>query len=188
MKEHRNTPSLAPRKPPESLGKAPRCRPHRASRPQLLTRDQLDGRTSAAKVFDRLVTAIEADLGGADQLSAIERNLVQAFAGAAVTLHHLNAQLMAGHEINLAQHAQAVSAMVRVASRLGLQRRQKDVGGLTLGDLLRADIEERQRAADAEEAAEQDRRTARVKKAELKKSRGATACSCVQKPPSTQVR
>jgi len=156
MKEHRNTPSLAPRKPPESLGKAPRCRPHRASRPQLLTRDQLDGRTSAAKVFDRLVTAIEADLGGADQLSAIERNLVQAFAGATVTLHHLNARLMAGEEINLAQHAQAVSAMVRVASRLGLQRRQKNVGGLTLGDLLRADIEERQRAADAEEAAEDD--------------------------------
>jgi hypothetical protein len=45
------------------------------------------------------VTAIEADLGGADQLSAIERNLVQAFAGAAVTLHHLNARLMAGEEI-----------------------------------------------------------------------------------------
>ena len=102
------------------------------------------------------MTAIEADLGGADQLSAIERNLIQAFAGAAVTLHHLNARLMAGEEINLAQHAQAVSAMVRVASRLGLQRRQKDVGGLTLGDLLRADIEERQRAADAEEAAEDD--------------------------------
>jgi len=34
---------------------------------------------------------------------------------------------MAGEEINLARHAQAVSAMVRVASRLGLQRRQKEI-------------------------------------------------------------
>src|SRR5262249_24545049 len=109
-----------------------------------------------AKLLDGLPAAIEADLGGADQLSAIERNLIQAFAGAAVTLHHLNARLMAGEEINLAQHAQAVTAMVRVASRLGLQRRQKDVGGLALGGLLKADIEDGQRAADAEEAAEDD--------------------------------
>ena len=156
MKEHRNTPSLPPGKPPESPRKAPRRRRHRATRPRLLTREQLDGRTSAAKVFDRTVSAIEADLGGTDQLSTIERALIQAFAGASVTLHHLNARLMAGEEVNLAQHAQAVSAMVRVASRLGLQRRQKDVGGLTLGDLLRADIEERQRAANAEEAVEDD--------------------------------
>jgi hypothetical protein len=99
------------------------------------------------------VTAIEADLGGADQLSAIERNLVQAFAGAAVTLHHLNAQLMAGHEINLAQHAQAVSAMVRVASRLGLQRRQKDIGP-SLADIIAQD--EAEEAARAAEAGEQD--------------------------------
>jgi hypothetical protein len=156
MKEHLNTPSLPTACPAESPEKAPRRRPHRASRQRLLTRDQLDGRTSAAKLFDRLVVAIEADLGGHDQLSTIECALVEAFAGAAVTLHNLNTRLALGEEINLAQHAQAVSAMVRVASRLGLQRRQKVVGELTLGDLLRADIEERQRAADAEDAAEDD--------------------------------
>jgi hypothetical protein len=93
----------------------------------LLTRTQLDGRTNAARLLDRLVAAIEVDLGGADQLSTIERTLVEAYAGAAVTLQHLNTQLALGQEINLAQHAQAVTAMVRVASRLGLQRRQKDL-------------------------------------------------------------
>ena len=114
IKSHRNTPSL----PRIARRKAPRCRPHRSTRQRLLTRNQLDGRTSAAKLFDRLVAAIEVDLGGHDQLSTIERALVEAFAGAAVTLHHLNTRLALG----------AVSAMVRVASRLGLQRRQKDVG------------------------------------------------------------
>jgi hypothetical protein len=98
------------------------------TRPQLLTRDQLDGRTNAARFFDRLVADIESDLGGADQLSTIERSLIEGFAGAAVTLQHLNTQLALGQEIDLSQHAQAVSAMVRVASRLGLQRRQRDVG------------------------------------------------------------
>jgi hypothetical protein len=103
-----------------------------------LTRAQLDGRTNAAKVFDRLVVDIEGDLGGRDQLSTIERALVEAFAGACVTLHHLNTKLALGEEIDLSQHAQAVSAMVRVASRLGLERRQRDVGP-DLADLIRAD-------------------------------------------------
>jgi hypothetical protein len=111
-------------------------RPHRATRPQLLTRDQLDGRSNAAKAFDRLVADIEADLGGHDQLSTIERALVEAFAGACVTLQHLNTQLALGQSIDLAQHAQAVSAMVRVASRLGLQRRTRDVSP-SLNDILR---------------------------------------------------
>src|SRR6516165_11441939 len=129
-----------------------RSRRRKPDLPRVLRKGHLDGRTSAAKLFDQLTGAIEADLGGADQLSAIERNLVQAFAGAAVTLHHLNARLMAGHEINLAQHAQAVTAMVRVASRLGLQRRQKDIGP-SLADIIAQDeAEEAARAAkDAEE-------------------------------------
>jgi len=50
---------------------------------------QFDGRTSAAKAFDRLVADIESDLGGSDRLSAVERALVEGFAGA-LTLQHLN--------------------------------------------------------------------------------------------------
>ena len=55
-----------------------------------------------------------------------------------ITLHHLNTRLALGEEIDLGQHAQAVSAMVRIASRLGLQRRAKDVGP-TLADVIRED-------------------------------------------------
>jgi hypothetical protein len=119
---------------------------HARTRPQLLTRDQLDGRTGAAKFFDRMCVDIEADLGGHDQLSTIERALVEAFAGAAITLQNLNTRLALGQEIDLSQHAQAVSAMVRVASRLGLQRRTKDIGLL--------DPLEYARQVDAQEAAE----------------------------------
>jgi exonuclease I len=68
-------------------------------------------------------------------LSAIEVALVEAFAGAAVTLQHLNTQLALGQEIDLSQHAQAVSAMVRVAAKLGLQRRARNVTP-TLSDYL----------------------------------------------------
>jgi hypothetical protein len=127
MDTRQNTAELPTVRLPVAVSKPIRRRSKRATRPQLLTRDQLDGRTNAAKVFDRLVADIESDLGGSDRLSTIERSLIEGFAGAAVTLQHLNTQLALGQEIDLSQHAQAVSAMVRVASRLGLQRRARDV-------------------------------------------------------------
>jgi hypothetical protein len=88
-----NTQQLPSDRQPESRAKPVRRRSHKATRPQLLTRDQLDGRTNAAKLFDRLVADIESDLGGRDQLSTIECALVEGFAGAALTLHDLNTRL-----------------------------------------------------------------------------------------------
>ena len=111
-------------------------RRHRAVRPQLLTRDQLDGRTNAAKIFDKIVVDIENDLGGHDQLSTITRALIEGFAGAALTLYNLNTQLALGEPIDATEHAQAVSVMVRVASRLGIQRRARDITALSFSDYL----------------------------------------------------
>jgi hypothetical protein len=109
----------------------------RRTRIQPLTRAALDGRTNAAKLYDRIVADVEADLSGPENLSTIERALVEAFAGATVTMHNLNTRLLLGEKIDLAQHAQAVSAMVRVASRLGLRRRARDISP-TLSDYLTA--------------------------------------------------
>ena len=99
---------------------------------------QLDGRTSAAKAFHRLVADIESDLGGSDRLSAIERTLVEGFAGTAVTLQHLNTQLALGQPIDLSQHAQAVSAMVRVA----MADQAQDPSSVLLAFIGREDVAE----------------------------------------------
>jgi hypothetical protein len=135
MEAHQNTTRLPPACLPANQVKPCRRPPHRRTRPQLLTRAELDGRTNAAKAFDRLVAAIEVDLGGRDRLSAIEQTLVEAYAGAAITLQHLNTQLALGQPIDLTQHAQCVGAMVRVASRLGLQRRARSVNELSLAEI-----------------------------------------------------
>jgi hypothetical protein len=124
--------------PPTDSGEKPK-RKHVATKPQLLTRDQLDGRTNAAKTFDRLVSSIEADLGGRSELSQIELGLIEAFASSYVSLENINTRLLLGQQIDLAEHAQAVSSLVRVASRLGIRRRAKDVSPPTLSDILRAD-------------------------------------------------
>jgi hypothetical protein len=104
-----------------------RKRRRKPQHPQLLVRAQLDGRTSAAKLFDRLVLDVENDLGGPAQLSTIEHALVEGFCGAAVMLQSLNARIAAGEQIDAGAHALAISALVRVASRLGLARRARDV-------------------------------------------------------------
>jgi hypothetical protein len=66
--------------------------------------------------------------------------LIEAFAGASVTLNNLNVRLVQGEPIDLSQHAQAVSAMVRVATRLGPQRRPRDVT-LSLRERLQLEAE-----------------------------------------------
>jgi hypothetical protein len=94
---------------------------------RLPSRAHLDGRSSAAKEFDRLVDEIQTDLGREDRLSAIERTLVEAFCGSAVLLNALNTRILLGQEVDPAEHAAIISSMVRVGSRLGLNRRQRDV-------------------------------------------------------------
>jgi hypothetical protein len=82
-------------------------------------------------------------------LSAVQLSLVEAFAGASVTLDNINTRILAGAEINnamVSMHAQSISAMVRVASRLSVERVARDV--TSLGDMIRADQEQqRQRLA-----------------------------------------
>ena len=129
-----------------------RRRQKRSISPPLLTRGELDGRTTAAKEFDRIVSAIEADLAGGDQLSTIEHGLIEAYAGAFVILQDLNARLVLGQKIDFTQHAQSVTEMVRVATRLGLSRRARQINGPTLGELIQQDqAAERQRLAQERE-------------------------------------
>jgi hypothetical protein len=94
---------------------------------RLLTRGALDGRTAAAKQFDAIAEGIAADLGGADHLTTVQQNLVEAFAGAAIHVHDMNARLLLGQDIDILEHSQAISTMVRIAARIGTERVSRDV-------------------------------------------------------------
>jgi hypothetical protein len=106
---------------------------------RLLTRSDLDGRTRARKAFDRIAAGIAADLGGKDQLTTIQALLIEAVAGTSLTLNDLNTRALRGETIDLPSYAQAVSTLVRVASRLGTGRVPKDVTP-SLGSILREDL------------------------------------------------
>jgi hypothetical protein len=114
----------------------PKKRPKWTPRPRPLSRASLDGRTVAARSYDRLASDITGDLGGRDQLSWIERTLVEAYCGAYISVASINARIVRGETVDLGELSGCVSAMVRVASRLGISRRMRDVSP-TLSDLLK---------------------------------------------------
>ena len=111
----------------------------------------LEQATGAARFFDKMVREIETDLGGRRQLSRIQGELIRAFAGAATTLQYLNVQVALGETsaIDLGGYATVASTMLRIGSKLGLQRRPKDV--TTLADYL-ASLKKTDVTAEAEAA------------------------------------
>src|SRR6516162_8854855 len=114
---------------------------------RLLTRQSLDGRTKARKQFDAIAEGIAADLGGSDRLSTVQRHLVEAFAGCAVVVHDINARLLLGQPIDIGEATQAVSSLVRLASRIGVGRHMRDVTDLT--DHITKKIEAKKAEAEA---------------------------------------
>jgi hypothetical protein len=121
-----NTLSRTPDAPPKRRRKNP-------PKPKMLTRADLDNRTSAAKAFDRLNATISSDLG--NDLTAVEKALVEGFCGATVVLQALNTKLALGLEIDLSEHAAVCSSMVRIAAKIGLSRRSRIVSGLIEGEV-----------------------------------------------------
>jgi hypothetical protein len=105
----------------------------RQTKPQLLTRAELDGRTNAAKAFDQLYANITSDLGG--DLTAVEQSLVEGFCGATVVLQSLNTKLALGQQIDLGEYGVVCSSLVRIAAKIGLSRRARIVSGLIEGEV-----------------------------------------------------
>ena len=94
---------------------------------KLLSRDNLDHRCLSSKRFDSIAAGIAADLGGEDRLSTVQRGLIEVYAGVSVRANDLIARQMLGQEINGTELNQYASTMVRVASRLGVQRLARDI-------------------------------------------------------------
>jgi hypothetical protein len=94
---------------------------------RLLTREELDGRTSACKQFDSIARGVCEDLGGERELSTVMKHLVEAFAGMAIQVNDCNARLLLGERVDIVEHSQACVTLVRIASRLGIKRVARDI-------------------------------------------------------------
>jgi hypothetical protein len=125
----------------EGIARPCRLTPGRTvnNRNKLLRRQDLQDRPYALRRMNSLIRAIENDLGGRQQVSAIEGKLIEAFAGAAISLDHLNALIAAGHPIDqkfILMFGIAANTLTKVAQRLGTKRVPREVATPTLNRIL----------------------------------------------------
>jgi hypothetical protein len=91
----------------------------------------VDGRSVIARRYRDIVNAIVGDQGGIDHISEVRLQLVRRFAAAAVLAERMEAALARGEEIDVDQHGVLSSTLVRIAQRLGLARRAKNITPLS---------------------------------------------------------
>ena len=96
----------------------------------------LDGRSAAARRFRDLGGSYIADMGGVDCCSEIRLGLIRRLASTTVMSEQLEAQMVSGKAIDVQTLCQLASTCMRIATRLGLERRQRDVSP-SLGEILR---------------------------------------------------
>jgi hypothetical protein len=94
---------------------------------KLMSLADLDGRTNAAKTARALVAELESDLGGADRLSAGEREIVQRAALASAMLRDMEAGWLTGRGLDVAGYTTLANTQSRLLKMLGLERRARDV-------------------------------------------------------------
>jgi hypothetical protein len=87
----------------------------------------IDQRSAIARRYHDICAAVATDQGGADRLSEARLQLIRRFAAASVLAEAMEAKLAAGEQIDIAEHAQLASTMVRIAQRIGIDRRARNV-------------------------------------------------------------
>ena len=86
-----------------------------------------DGRLRIARRFRDIAAAILVDQGGAELCSESRRQLIRRFSAACVLAEDLEGRLARGEEIDVERHALLCSTLTRLAQRIGIDRRAKNI-------------------------------------------------------------
>lgn len=87
----------------------------------------VDGRSVVARRYRDITAAIVADQGGADNCAEARIQLIRRFSATAVIAEQIEARLAQGEPINVAEHALMCSVLARLASRIGIDRRAREI-------------------------------------------------------------
>lgn len=87
----------------------------------------VDGRSLQARRYQDLVANLVSDAGGIEVIAEARLQLIRRFSALAVLAENLEAKIAMGEDINLAEHCVISSTLVRLASRLGINRNSKNV-------------------------------------------------------------
>jgi hypothetical protein len=87
----------------------------------------IDGRSATARRLRDIYFALASDQGGADRLSEARQQLCRRFAAAACLAENMEARLARGEPIDIAEHSLLSSTLVRLAQRIGIDRRARNI-------------------------------------------------------------
>jgi hypothetical protein len=87
----------------------------------------VDGRSIIARRYKDIAQAIFIDQGGVELCSESHQQLIRRFAAAAVLAEQMESKLARGEEIDVQQHALLCSSLVRLSSRIGINRVPKNI-------------------------------------------------------------
>jgi len=82
----------------------------------------VDGRSLIARRYRDIISAIIVDQGGAGQLAEARQQLIRRFAAASVLAEEMEARLANGQQVDISEHSTLSSTLVRLASRIGIDR------------------------------------------------------------------
>src|ERR1039458_9836598 len=117
----------------------------------VLSIDTLDRRTRPFKRYEAIRGAVLADMGGEENVSEVQKQLVSKFATIALQLEVMEAAAIDGNEIDVDLFGRAAGHLRRIAEALGMQRVARDVTTSTLEEIAdEIAAEEAERAAAAE--------------------------------------
>jgi hypothetical protein len=102
----------------------------------------IDGRSTIARRFRDVVRDIVSDHGGIEMVAETRLQLIRRFAANCVLAEAMEARLAQGETIDISEHCNLAGVAVRIATRLGLNRRPRDV------TTLREYVAKRGRPAD----------------------------------------
>ena len=105
-------------------------RHHRSAvtnRTKLFAVEGVDGRTGQARRYRDILTQIECDLGGIDNLSEGQRQLCRRAATLSFTAEAMEVDAVAGKPFDIDLFGQLTDRLGRCLQRLGLERKSRDV-------------------------------------------------------------
>ncbi len=86
-----------------------------------------DHRTQSARRFREIAFAVASDLGGIDNLSEIQRQLVRRLASLSLQAEELEAALVRDEDIDVSKFNSLTNTLQRVSAALGLARQVLDI-------------------------------------------------------------
>jgi len=89
--------------------------------------DDLDGRTVQVRRYKHAMTCFATDLGGEDQLTQGQLQLVRSAAGLALLRERLDAKALADKYVPIEEYTRITNALTRVVIALGLKRVSRNV-------------------------------------------------------------